>query len=181
MNKNSLFLFLVLFITNSCEKFETPSSGENSFYCEINGIPYTPERYGGLQGGGRPLYINYYDNIKKLKIRTYDIDTKYSIDIHLEYFDGEQEYLFYSNYEYSDPDLNNFIKITKGIIINGEVEISTYVTSYNPLNASLKLVEFKEPNKFIGSFNAILYNVNNKLDSIIVNNGKFNIDTETLN
>ena len=181
MKNNILLILLLLFTMISCEKFETPSVGENSFYCEINGTPYHPEKYGGLEGLDRPLYIKYYSHSEKLIILTYDIDTKYSIDINLEYFKGENEYSFYNHFEYSDPNLNNYIKISKGIIVNGELQLTTYVTSDNPLKAHLEIVEFDGSSKFVGVFDAVLYNISNGLDTLNITNGRFDINTETLN
>ena len=178
--KNIKFILLLLFVLNSCEKYETPSNGENSFYCEINGIPYHPKSQESLLGDAKPLFVNYYDGIDYLKINASDIDTKYYIVINLQYFEGEGDYYFQDHYEHDDPNINNYIKVSRSIVVNGQIETTTYITYDDTTKSNLKIVEFNGSSIFKGEFNATLFNIDNEMETMEIINGRFDINTDTL-
>lgn len=173
-NLSFLLIFSLLGILGCNKSDDTPPAppitAENTFSCKINGELFVPENHGG--------FIDQYG----YQIRIFD---KNSWTIILSN-DKVTLYLFLKNidhegiYEISRSDGDNDFLYDE----NNAVEFRNRVNNsqYNSINSGeIEVLNFEEEKSLVLKFNEIQLESEDSNDTLILTDGKLNINKETLN
>jgi hypothetical protein len=168
-----IFSFLLLSFYSCNKEDDTPVpqiTAENTFSCKIDGELFVPKINGGF--------------IKFPGIIVITNDNNW----HLILNNGEKELHIYlsklnrtGNYNISESDGNkDFFNETSNAIELDDTPELYYISKQD--SGLIKVLEFEEGKRLIFQFDKLkLYNLNNLGNSIVLENGKLNINLETLN
>lgn len=176
MKNSILILWFLLLGFSSCDKeVDTPAppiTAENTFSCKIDGELFVPQNHGGFI----PLY-GYLINILE--------DNSWIITLS----NGKKTfYLFLKNVDHtgnyevfkSDGDLNFLYDENTVVELTDDVSNSVYTSLNN--SGNIEVLSFTIGQKLILKFDEIILgSTTNPNETIVLTDGKLNINKETLN
>ncbi len=179
--KFSIKIILLIFTVylNSCSVEDPlPTSGENSFFAKLNGKRFVAEDIHIFPSGTKYGLTAYtHENSWLLNVKNTSTNSLYI------YINQVTEP---GNYLIEDPDMDfpNQIPViapTSAIIGNGSLDV-LYLTKGLQPNEFIKITAVQGDSIIIGEFDKItLTDPENPNNKTILTDGKFNINTNTLN
>ncbi len=167
-----LGLLLVASSCNDDDPSAPPITAENTFSCKINGELFVPEDHGGFPIIQRGILVSQFDNNWELKFGNGPID----VDIYI------VDVIETGDYTLARSDGRaDFFKKTENLM---EVDLqqvtgSTHVSTSS--SGSIEVLELEVNKRVILQFEEIvLENLSNPEETIVLTEGKLNINLDTL-
>ncbi|MFC6859080.1 hypothetical protein [Zunongwangia atlantica] len=172
----NIIIIMAVFCFLGCEKEEdqviSPITAENTFSCSINGVTFIPETHGGfIPVAG--IIVSVFDNNSWRIILG---DDKYDLVFFIKHIDHTGGYELHPN----EGEKIFYVEDETGIVLENRTTSETFISTEN--SGTIDVLSFEGEEKLMFQFDEIeLSSLNNPSSTIILTEGKLNINSNTLN